>query len=414
MEHSCALAKNTFSRKKIYIGASVSVGIGFVAIFVAQWLTTPAGERWVATGGADRVDVEGGTLFLDRRIAPRVRDHYARRIEEWGTAIRVELEVTPEGRPSVYFFYDRAAFEKYSKETSKLVRAFYTSKTHSIYTHGSFDVGGQITNLDEEGTLVHELTHALVQSSLGSIPVWLDEGLAHYIENGALHQGRWYSGVPAGGHANAVFDAIADDRLPLLADLFQAGPREFAEMGRLSRGQSEFVVMLLYERGHLKKFLKSVSALQDRNDSDEILRLLGETCGRAPDDLQAEFVAFVRSKSDIEAYGNAIRLAAAGRHAEAIRFYRKAVELDPSRGRYWDRLGLSLYLASEEESSEESFRAYATAAAADPYRSQLTTLTIVGNHLFDGGRYQEARQAYQRVLERTLPTPTILHNLAVT
>ncbi|MDA0811545.1 MAG: hypothetical protein O3C21_03995 [Verrucomicrobia bacterium] len=130
--------------------------MGFVAIFLAQWYSTPAGVQWVAMGGAERSDTDSGTLFLYKRIVPKVREHYVSRIEDWGAIIKSELELAPQRLPSLYFFYDRATYEKYSKEADPSIRAFYTSETHSVYTHGSFDVGGQTTNLDEEGTLVHE------------------------------------------------------------------------------------------------------------------------------------------------------------------------------------------------------------------------------------------------------------------
>ncbi|MDA0811544.1 MAG: hypothetical protein O3C21_03990 [Verrucomicrobia bacterium] len=244
--------------------------------------------------------------------------------------------------------------------------------------------------------------------------MWLDEGLAHFIENGALHRGEWFPGIPSGDQVHAVFDALGEDQLPPLTRLFKAGRSEFAEMGRLARGLSVFVIMFLSEGGHIKNFLKSLSTLHDRQNPDEIARLLSESRGKSKDDLQAAFVEFLRSKSDIEAYGNAIRFTAAGRHAEAIKLYREAIEHDPSRGLFLDRLGLSLFLAPGNGAEGESAMVYQKAAAAEPYRGQLTALTIVGNRLFDSGQYNQARQAYQRVLERTLPTPTILHHLAIT
>ena len=93
---------------------------------------------------------------------------------------------------------------------------------------------------------------------------------------------------------------------------------------------SHFLMMFLDEGGHLEDFLGRLSASEGRRSREEVARILCETAGIQPADLQDAFVRFLRDKPDLKAYGNGARLEAAGAHGVAIAFYRDATELDPT------------------------------------------------------------------------------------
>ena len=86
----------------------------------------------------------------------------------------------------VYLFADRDRYAQYMREKHPNLparRAFFigTSRELAVFAHW----GDQVL-VD----LRHEYTHGLLHSSIGRVPLWLDEGLAEYFEVGSDSPGN--------------------------------------------------------------------------------------------------------------------------------------------------------------------------------------------------------------------------------
>ncbi len=125
----------------------------------------------------------------------------------------------------IYVLDDRNAFEHFLKFYFPELpprRAFFLAQGEHrvVYTYSS-------PRLAED--LRHEATHALLHGSFGTLPLWLDEGLAEYFE----------TDLAAGDSERERIDHfLADlkngwspdlDRLQTLSDIRQMTPRDYRE-----------------------------------------------------------------------------------------------------------------------------------------------------------------------------------------
>jgi hypothetical protein len=123
-------------------------------------------------------------------------------------------------------------------------------------------VSGSDANWDQN-TVIHELTHILVGhltfSCLGSVPTWLNEGLAMYSE-GKLDSG-----------AQSQFDqAISSDTLLTVRSL-NGGFSELPDKANLSYSQSYSIVNFLIEKYGQEKLTELLIALRDAKPVDDAL-----------------------------------------------------------------------------------------------------------------------------------------------
>jgi hypothetical protein len=113
-----------------------------------------------------------------------------------------------------------------------------------------------------EGTLAHELTHALAHADFADLPEWFDEGLA------SLHEESEFSsdGLELIGRDNwrrkFLTEAIESDRLPPVERLL------LEDFGRSSQPQVEysqarFLCLFLQERRLLSHFYRKCRATHD-------------------------------------------------------------------------------------------------------------------------------------------------------
>lgn len=140
-------------------------------------------------------------------------------------------------------------------------------------------------------TLVHELTHALMEADFPEAPAWYGEGLACLAESARLEQGR--------------LRGVVDERMPLLQRLSAAG--RLPDLGRLvSQPDARFherdaatnyavaraACLWMQERGTLhrfhKRFRESVEA-----DPTGLAALMEATGSRTAEELQARFAAWL-------------------------------------------------------------------------------------------------------------------------
>jgi hypothetical protein len=125
----------------------------------------------------------------------------------------------------IYVLDDRGSFEHFLKFYFPELpprRAFFLAQGEHrvVYTYSS-------PRLAED--LRHEATHALLHGSFGTLPLWLDEGIAEYFENDLAASESERERID---HLLAdLKDGWAPDlaRLQSLADIRQMSPRDYRE-----------------------------------------------------------------------------------------------------------------------------------------------------------------------------------------
>lgn len=139
--------------------------------------------------------------------------------------------------------------------------------------------------LDFEIDVRHEGTHAVLHAALGSVPLWLDEGLAEYFE---VPRDKRANGHP---HQAAIVALVKSGRLPRLAEL--ESMRDLAAMGRDEyRDAWAWVHFMLHgpveARQELIAFLKDVQA---NADTEPLSRRLSRRLPDVERQLREHFLA---------------------------------------------------------------------------------------------------------------------------
>lgn len=142
------------------------------------------------------------------------------------------------------------------------------------------------------GTLVHEMTHALVRYDFPDIPSWFNEGLGSLYERCSLNNKTIL------GYVNwrlpALQDAIADKTYRQLDKLVKMGWNEFYGDGSdVNYAQARYLCMYLQENGLLKKFYKSFrDTYKDDNTGKTQLE---KVTGKSLAELDADYVSWVKT-----------------------------------------------------------------------------------------------------------------------
>jgi hypothetical protein len=150
---------------------------------------------------------------------------------------------------------------------------------------GYYDSGQRtaVANLAAgEGTLLHELTHALMEFDFPQAPEWFAEGLASLHEQCRLRR----DGLELVGLDNWRGDelrtSVAEGRLPSLDRLVATGGFRGDEQAR-NYAHARFLLLFLQSRGDLRTFYRS---FRDRSVEDPtglaILKELVEPVSREP------------------------------------------------------------------------------------------------------------------------------------
>ncbi len=142
------------------------------------------------------------------------------------------------------------------------------------------------------GTLVHEMTHALVRYDFPDIPSWFNEGLGSLYERCSLNNSQIL------GYVNwrlpALQDAIADKSYTSLERLTKTDYDTFYGTGSdVNYSQARYLCMYLQESGLLKKFYKH---FRDAYGSDNTGKSqLEKITGKTINELDSDYVAWVKT-----------------------------------------------------------------------------------------------------------------------
>jgi hypothetical protein len=141
------------------------------------------------------------------------------------------------------------------------------------------------------GTLVHEMTHALVRYDFPDIPSWFNEGLGSLYERCSLNNSQIL------GYVNwrlpALQDAIADKSYTSLERLTKTDYDTFYGNGSdVNYSQARYLSMYLQENGLLKKFYKHFRDTYSRDNTGK--SQLEKITGKTISELDSDYVAWVK------------------------------------------------------------------------------------------------------------------------
>lgn len=141
------------------------------------------------------------------------------------------------------------------------------------------------------GTLVHELTHALIDFDFPNVPDWFNEGLASLHEQCRFRPNETgLEGLP-NWRLPKLQEALRADRLRPLEDLFAADDFRGADVG-LNYAQARYFCLLLQERGQLSEFYRRLRAAQ-RDDPRGTATAAAVLGNRPWETVNREFREFV-------------------------------------------------------------------------------------------------------------------------
>jgi len=135
------------------------------------------------------------------------------------------------------------------------------------------------------GTLVHEMTHALVRYDFPAIPSWFNEGLGSLYERCSLNNGEIL------GYVNwrlpELQDAIRDKTYTSLDKLMKTNYDEFyGTNSSFNYSQARYLCMYLQENGLLKKFYKLFrdTYSNDNSGKTQLVKIYGKKLNKLEED----------------------------------------------------------------------------------------------------------------------------------
>lgn len=159
------------------------------------------------------------------------------------------LTTTPTGPTTIFLFKDDKTYRYWAKK-------LYDDDDLSRYGYYKPSEQTMLMNINTgTGTLVHEMTHALVRYDFPDVPSWFNEGLGSLYERCSLNDKIIL------GYVNwrlpALQDAIADKSYTSIEKLMKTNWDEFyGDRSDVNYSQARYFCMYLQEKGLLKSFYK--------------------------------------------------------------------------------------------------------------------------------------------------------------
>lgn len=246
-----------------------------------------AGEELRAKlGDACRVLVRAPFVIGGDLNDDQLKSWYERTISPAARAMATSyFDTSPDEPMTVLLFSTEASYEHYAHE-------LYGDEGISVFGYYKPSLRTLVMNIDTGGgTLVHELTHALMAFDFPGVPDWFNEGLA------SLHEQCRFRPDDAG------IEGLVNWRLPLLQKTIAAGRLRSIEdltesddfrgpLEGVNYSQARYLCLYLQERGLLEDFYEQFreNRRRDPNGTATLAHVLGE---RPWKDVDAEFQEFV-------------------------------------------------------------------------------------------------------------------------
>ena len=142
------------------------------------------------------------------------------------------------------------------------------------------------------GTLVHEMTHALMRPDFPGAPKWFDEGLASLFEQ-CIVRGGAIRGL-ANWRLPRLHEAVRRNALMPLRKLVATTRAEFCGTDEdLHYAEARYLCLYMQEKGLLRKFYKR---FRDTHRSDPTgAKALEKLFGKPPDEIEKEWLKWVKT-----------------------------------------------------------------------------------------------------------------------
>jgi len=205
-------------------------------------------------------------------------------LESYDAFYRQFFTVKPSHILRVYLFKDDRTYRAYAKklfgDEPETPYGYYSSRDRSL-----------IMNIGTgTGTLVHEMTHALIESDFPQVPAWFNEGLGSlfeqcmFTEHGLKGLVNWRLPI--------LRKAIADKRLTGLRKLVSTTRHEFYQDEKGAHyAEARYFCMYIQELGLLEKFYKEFRA--NHKDDPTGARTLEKLLGKSLDKVQPDWLKWV-------------------------------------------------------------------------------------------------------------------------
>ena len=178
---------------------------------------------------------------------------------------------------------------KGQKSYKKWVRELQNQETSSYFGYYLHSIRTLIMDINTgSGTLIHELTHALIDFDYPEAPTWFNEGLA------SLHEAVFIKKNRLVGLKNwrlpTLIDALKNKRLQSLKDLVTK--RKWNEHTDVNYAQSRYFIMFTQSKGLLVKFYHiHKKGIQTKTYND--VKAIELTFGEKIENIEKEFLNWI-------------------------------------------------------------------------------------------------------------------------
>lgn len=165
------------------------------------------------------------------------------------------FQTFPSAPITVLLFSNEKSYNHYAK-------LLFNEEGISVYGYYKADRRTLVMNVGTGGgTLVHEMTHALIDFDFPKVPDWFNEGLASlYEQSQFLPNGEGIQGLP-NWRLPGLQDAIRKQRLGTMEALIQADDFRGAAVG-VNYAQARYFCFYLQEQKLLAEFYRRFRAAQ--------------------------------------------------------------------------------------------------------------------------------------------------------
>jgi hypothetical protein len=199
------------------------------------------------------------------------------------------FEQRPDQPITVLLFATKDSYEHYAHQ-------LYRDQGISVYGYYKPRERTLVMNISTGGgTLVHELTHALVAFDCPDVPDWFNEGLASLHEQCRFREdarGPWIEGL-INWRLTRIQQELAAERLPSLAD-FAVDVDFRGEREAVNYAQARYFCLYLQRRGLLEKFYTQLRANID-DDPRGLQAIKAVFPDRSWPEIDADFAEFLRA-----------------------------------------------------------------------------------------------------------------------
>jgi hypothetical protein len=181
------------------------------------------------------------------------------------------FQTVPSAPITVLLFTNEKSYNHYAKQ-------LFNEEGISVYGYYKADRRTLVMNVGTGGgTLVHEMTHALIDFDFPKVPDWFNEGLASlYEQSQFLPNGEGIQGLP-NWRLPGLQDAIHKQRLGTMEALIQSDDFRGAAVG-VNYAQARYFCLYLQEQKLLQEFYRRFRAAQ--KDDPRGLQTVRDLFGR--------------------------------------------------------------------------------------------------------------------------------------